>query len=137
MKSNSQYQSTQPQDKQAVKSVIQAYFDGLHKGDINKLKSIFSEDCVLKAPGIRRDRSSWLSLVEKRKTPSQSGHDYHYQILSLELNGEQAMVKVSCPLLGSHFIDYLGLLKENDQWLIVNKMYADKPTQQEKDHALR
>jgi len=35
------------------------------------------------------------------------------------------MVKVECPLFDCEYIDFLGLLKENQQWLIVSKMYVD------------
>jgi len=109
-----------------VKAVVEAYFEGLHQGDVVKLRSIFSADCVLKAPGIRRDMDTWLSLVETRPTPAQQGDSFNYRIISLEVLGDQAMVKLYCPLLGSHFIDYLGLLYEDGSWLIVNKMYADE-----------
>jgi hypothetical protein len=35
------------------------------------------------------------------------------------------MVKVKCPLFDFNYVDFLGLLKEQGQWLIVNKMYSD------------
>lgn len=34
------------------------------------------------------------------------------------------MVKVACPLPHGNFTDYLGFLKEDGVWKIVNKMYA-------------
>ncbi len=37
---------------------------------------------------------------------------------------DQAMAKVDVPLLAAHFIDFLGLLKEDGTWKIVNKMYT-------------
>ena len=111
----------------AVRQVIHDYFDGLHFADTNLLEGVFSEDCVLKAPGIRRTRQQWLELVASRNVPAKLGTQKNYQILSLEVMGEQAMVKVLCPLLDDIFIDYLGLLFENGQWLIVNKMYAHQP----------
>lgn len=114
-------------DETQIRQMMQHYFEGLHNADSALLASIFSEDCVLKAPGIRRDRQRWLSLVASRPVPADTGAAFAYQILALEISGEQAMVKVRCPLLQDVFIDYLGLLKENGQWLIVNKMYADQP----------
>jgi len=50
--------------------------------------------------------------------------EYNFNIQSLEIIGDQAMAIVDAPLLAAHFIDFLGLLKENDQWKIVNKMYT-------------
>lgn len=111
----------------AVQNVVKQYFEGLHHADVNKLKAIFAPDCVLKAPGIRRTRDEWLELVQSRPVPAAQGDKLNSKILSIEVMGEQAMVKVSVPLLDRHFIDYLGLLYENKKWLIVNKMYADNP----------
>lgn len=110
-----------------VRTVIQQYFDGLHEANIAVLERIFDPDIVLMSHGVRRTRKQWLTLVDERPTPKDAGYPYEYQVLSVEVSDSQALVKVSCPLLGHHYLDYLGLLKENDQWIIVNKMYADFP----------
>ena len=67
-----------------------------------------------------------MALVASRPIPADEGHGFNYKILSVEVLGDQAMVKASCPLLGHDFIDYLGFLRENGVWLIVSKMYADR-----------
>ena len=110
-----------------VLTVIHQYFDGLHEANIAVLERIFDPDIVLMSNGIRRTRKQWLALVDERPTPKDAGYPYEYQVLSVEVSGSQALVKVSCPLLGNHYLDYLGLLKEDAQWIIVNKMYADFP----------
>lgn len=108
-----------------VTEMVQAYFEGLHQGDTHKLRALFHEDTVLKAPGIRRTREEWLSLVATRAVPAEEGHPYAYKLLSVDIIADQAMVKALCPLLGHTFLDFLGLLKENGKWLFVSKMYAD------------
>ncbi len=113
------------QDFDQICALVQDYFDGLHQGDTQKLRHIFHVDAVLKAPGLRRNLEDWLSLVAQREVPARRGDAFGYRLLALDLLGEQAMVKVLCPLLGCIYIDFLGLLKENNQWRIVNKMYAD------------
>ncbi len=113
-------------DMQDITDMTEAYFMGLHHADIEKLDGIFHEDMVLKAPGIRRSKQEWLGLVAARLIPAMEGHEFRYKTLSMDIAGDQAMVKVYCPLLGSEFFDFLGFLKEDGQWMIVNKMYADK-----------
>lgn len=108
-----------------IESLVLDYFKGLHFADTEKLESLFSADCVLKAPGIRKNMKEWLALVASRPVPASKGHKLDSKIMSIEVMGEQAMVKASVPLLGDHFIDYLGLLNENGKWQIVSKMYAD------------
>lgn len=114
----------------AISAVINQYFNGLHHGDVARLRRIFDPNAVLVAPGIRRTQDQWLALVAKRPKPAELGEPFAYQILAIEVMGQQAMVKAYCPLLGAHYLDYLGLLNENGQWRIVSKNYADYPYQQ-------
>jgi hypothetical protein len=108
-----------------VTAIVQQYFDGLYHGDITKLSAIFHSDVWLKAPGNRRSVKQWLSEVENRPTPKEQERPYMFKLLSLDIVQDQAMVKIHCPLFDFNYIDFLGLLKENGQWLIVNKMYTD------------
>lgn len=118
-------------DHQAhVTEIIEQYFRGLYQGDSQLLRGLFSDDCLLKAPGKRRTLMQWLTDVKQRPCPQELGHDYKFEILSIEIIGQQAMVKVYCPLLGHEYIDYLGLLFEQGRWEIVNKMYAENEEEQ-------
>lgn len=112
-------------DVESITAIIQAYFYGLHNGDVTKLKSIFHEDSWLKAPGVRLSLEQWLKAVADRPTPAQQSRAFNYKILSIDIVQDQAMVKVHCPLFDFNYVDFLCLLKEQGQWLIVNKMYAD------------
>lgn len=108
-----------------VTTIVQQYFDGLHNGDVEKLSAIFHSDASLKTPGNRRSVKQWLTDVANRPTPQEQGRAFEFKILSLDIVQDQAMVKIHCPLFNFNYIDFLGLLKENEQWLIVNKMYTD------------
>ena len=119
-----------PDDFNRIKDIVQAYFDGLHNGDVTMLTSIFHQDAWLKAPGIRRSLNEWLTDVANRPVPAEQGHEFAFRLLSIDVVQDQAMVKIQCPLFDFHYIDFLGLLKEQGQWLIVNKMYTDaKPVE--------
>lgn len=108
-----------------ISGLVKNYFDGLYFADVEKLKAIFHEDVVLKAPGLRRSREEWLEAVASRPIPSELGHEYNFELLAIEVVGQQAMVKVKCPLYDYSYVDFLGFLYENGQWQIVNKMYVD------------
>ena len=108
-----------------INDIVQAYFDGLHYGDVAKLRTIFHADAFLKAPGSRRSLKQWLSAVASRPVPSQQGRSYEFKLLSIEVIKDQAMVKLECPLFEHRYIDFLGLLKEDGRWKIVTKMYTD------------
>jgi len=122
-------------EMQVIERIVTDYFDGLHQADVAKLRRIFHPDVVLKAPGLRRTMNEWLSAVASRPVPQEEGAAYRFKILSIEVIGEQAMVKVECPLFDYFYIDYLGLLREEGEWLIVSKMYCDMAAEAEKDLA--
>ncbi|WP_010384138.1 nuclear transport factor 2 family protein [Pseudoalteromonas rubra] len=114
-------------DLSQILALVQCYFKGLHDGNSEALRPLFHPDCWLKAPGLRRSLDEWLELVSHRTSPADKGDEFAYQVLAVDLLGQQAMVKVLCPLFEHTYIDFLGLLKEQSQWRIVNKMYADLP----------
>ena len=111
-------------DYEAIIDVLNDYFDGLYEGNVSKLCDIFHDDAMLQGNGYRKTRDEWLEAVADRPVPRDEGMAFNFNIQSLELIGDQAMAKVDTPLLTAHFIDLLGLLKEDDQWRIVNKMFT-------------
>ena len=117
----------QPQyedDYQSIHALMRDYFDGLYEGNVEKLRGLFHDDAWLKANGYRKTRDEWLEAVAMRPIPKDEGLEYDFHVMSLEIIGDQAMAKVNVPLPAAHFIDFLGLLKEGDQWKIVNKMFT-------------
>ncbi|MFT7560205.1 MAG: hypothetical protein ACI93R_002123 [Flavobacteriales bacterium] len=108
-----------------IVEIVQNYTDGLHFGDVEKLKSIFHEDVVLKAPNLRRNLEDWLLTVQSRDVPAELGLPYDFEIQSIDIIRDQAMVKLRCPLFEYQYIDFIGFLKEGGQWKIVSKMYCD------------
>ena len=116
--------ATQTADYEAIQSLLTEYFDGLYEGDVAKLRRIFHDDAWLKGNNYRKSRDEWLEAVAARPVPKVEGMAYGFNIMSLEVIGDQAMAKVDVPLLAAHFIDFLGLLKEDGSWKIVNKMYT-------------
>ncbi len=114
------------QDKVSITQILNDYFTGLHTGNVETLRAVFHEDVFLKAPGLRRNREDWLQAVASRPVPEAEGETFRFKLLTLDIVNDQAMAKVECPLFDRFYIDFLGLLKENGRWLIVNKMYADQ-----------
>lgn len=112
-------------DEAQIRQLMQDYFDGLYHADTEKLDGIFHDDVVLKAPGLRRPKAQWLQAVASRSVPAQQSEAYRFNILTIDIVADQAMVKLECPLAEHFYIDFIGLLKEDGQWLIVNKMYCD------------
>jgi len=110
-----------------INQLINQYFQGLYHANVALLKQAFHPRAHLQSINLRLTRDEWLQRVATRTVPSEIQEKFSYRILTVEKLGEQAMVKVSCPLLGRSYLDFLSLLKEQGRWCIVNKMYADAP----------
>lgn len=111
-------------DYHAIIGLLSKYFDGLFAGEVATLREVFHDDAWLKGPNYRHTRDQWLEAVANRPVPRDEGMAYGFKILSLEIVGDQAMAKVDVPMQAAHFIDFLGLLKEDGRWQIVNKMFV-------------
>ncbi len=121
---NTEQQTGNKEDAQIIETLLHDYFDGLYEGDVTKLRNIFHDDAWLKGNNYRKSRDEWLAAVATRPIPKDEGMDYGFKVISLDIVDDQAMAKVDVPLLAAHFIDFLGLLKEDGTWKIVNKMYT-------------
>lgn len=111
-------------DLATVQAVVQGYLRGLHCADVAMLGELFDPHACLQTPGMRRSLEEWLNVVATRPVPQQQGAVYASKILAIEVIKDQAMVKVECPLFEHCYVDFLGLLKEDGRWRIVNKMYT-------------
>ena len=121
---NTKQQTGNKVDAQIIGALLQDYFDGLYEGDVTKLRNVFHDDAWLKGNNYRKSRDEWLAAVATRPIPKDEGMDYGFKVMSLDIVDDQAMATVDVPLLAAHFIDFLGLLKEDGTWKIVNKMYT-------------
>lgn len=108
-----------------VAELIDAYFHGLHTGDVTILASAFDSGAWLQSSGLRLSRDEWLERVATRQSPAELGHAFEYAILDVDVDGDQGVAKLKVPLLGKTYVDYLSLLREGGRWRIVNKLYLE------------
>lgn len=121
---NIEQQTGNEEEAQIINALLQDYFDGLYQGDVEKLRKVFHDDAWLKGNNYRKSRDEWLAAVATRPIPKNEGIDYGFKVISLDIVNDQAIAKVDVPLLAAHYIDFLGLLKEDGTWKIVNKTYT-------------
>src|SRR5687767_13153043 len=94
-----------------IRRLIDAYFSGMHSGDVALLRSVFHPSAVLwgevRGEPYHRVLEEYLSIVQNRQSPQALGEAFAMQTLSIEVHGAVALAKVRCPMLG---FDYLDLL---------------------------
>lgn len=112
----------------AIRAVIQNYFEGLYQGDVSKLKAIFAATAYfygdIKGAEYAKSLEEYLEGVQGRKSPQQLGEEFYMDILSIDVLGNIAIVKLHVPMLGFNYYDYLSLCQVNKDWKIVNKIFT-------------
>lgn len=70
------------------------------------------------------DRETFIrSLEDEEMLPS--GTPYTHEILSVDVTGNVAVVKVEDDCFGTTLTDYLTLIKHENRWQIVMKAFFD------------
>jgi hypothetical protein len=103
----------------------------MYHRDLARLRKAFHPQAYLF--GYRLDKflhisaNDWFKMVESRPVPADSGEPYDMRIISTDVTGAVATVKVADLYQGLRFTDYLTLLKADDNWVIVNKAFHTDP----------
>ncbi len=115
-------------DIQAITSVVNSYFEGVRNGDMKMLKKAFyNQNMNMKALLTIDGKQQLLSLADeeafadlgKRPDPSYSG-----KILSINVYQPNAAFVTFD--FNDMFIDGFQLLKQDNQWRILNKTFVEK-----------
>jgi hypothetical protein len=114
----------------AVCRVARDYLDGMVYGDEGRLRRAFHPECP--QIGHYLGRFAYESLDEfiaavKAETVLPEGTPYYSDIVSIDITGDTAMVKVEDDYLGMRFTDYLTMIEHGGRWSIVSKTYYVHP----------
>lgn len=115
------------QDMELIVSTVNDYFLGMYDGDTDRLRGAFADEAQV--IGYFQGAKSFLTVnqfikfAEGSPVPKETGEGYDMKIVSIDMTGNIAVVKVEDLYQGLQFTDYLSLMKIDDNWLIVNKTY--------------
>lgn len=115
-------------DFKAVQAVLADYFDGLYRSDAALLRQVFhpaalyacATDGALRS--MRMD--DYLPMVAQRPAPAARGDARADRVVSIEFAGPvTALARVQCVIRPKHFTDLLTLVKVEDRWQIIAKVF--------------
>ena len=114
-------------DLQAISETVQEYFEGMYNRDTGRLRKAFHPTACLfghlQGAFVHVPLDQWLGMVENRPVPAESGEAFDMRIVSTDVTGQVATVKVADLYRGLRFTDYLSLARVDGQWMIVNKTF--------------
>lgn len=118
-------------DIRALLDLAQIYFDAAYEMDAEKFASIFHRSSSVTKVGDDGDVSVtpievWLAAVRNMQAPQRQGLDRHDQILSIDVVGELALLKLKLQIPPRYFTDMLSCLKVNGNWKIGQKVMTTK-----------
>ena len=115
-------------DEQAIRHVVQIYFDGMFESSAEKTRTAFHANA--KITGELGGKLQEMSVAEfaafvasQQPSPKDQGESARLEVVSLDIAGNTAAVRVRDDYLGSTFLDTLSFLKTGDNWQIYNKLF--------------
>ena len=119
-----------PNDYASVRTVIDNYIKGTYSADTDLLKRCFHPNAVMS--GYYRgdldigSPQPFFDQLESELSPKSSGEDYQAEISFIHIAGRMASAGlVEDNLLGTNYVNHFHLLKIDDQWRIISKIYVD------------
>lgn len=113
---------------QHILAVLDEYFAGIYSGDVERLRSAFHPSAVLwgeiKGAPYHKALEDYLDAVRNRTSPRELGESFGMEPISIEVQGNMALAKVRCPMLGYNYVDFLSLLHQNGKWAIAAKVFT-------------
>lgn len=117
-------------EEEAVRKVVQLYFDGIIKYDEAALRKAFHPNASV--IGTKKDGTTdWAPFQEwvlytRGDAPDPTGRNN--SMISIDITGNAASVKTALDWPHVKYVDYLSLLKIDGEWKIVNKIWnREKP----------
>lgn len=107
-----------------IADVMETYFKAVYDADVELLRSTFHVECRL--AGYRGDEtrhSSGESFVDRvtRRPPKDASN---FRILTIDRAGRAAVAKIAYHYHGIDFEDFMSLLRGDDGWKIVAKVFS-------------
>ena len=115
-------------DKEQIESVIQLYVDSMDESNPDKVKQAFHRNAkvvgYLHGDFMEMSVEDFAGFVASQQpSPKEKGENVVFEILSCDIEGATAAVKVRDKYLGITFLDTLSLIKVESGWKLYNKLF--------------
>jgi hypothetical protein len=118
-------------DTELINQTVGHYFKGMYHGDVERLKKAFHPQALVigyfDGNLVFNSLEQFLGFIKAAPIPSEKGEEYDMRIVSVDITGAVGTVKVADLYQGRRFTDYLSMLKEGDNWVIINKAFHHEP----------
>ena len=115
-------------DIEQIEKVIQLYVCSMDESSPDKVKQAFNVNAkvvgYLHGDFMEMSVDDFAGFVASQQpSPKEKGENVVFEILSCQIEGETASVKVRDKYLGITFLDTLSLIKIDGEWKLYNKLF--------------
>ena len=115
-------------DKELIEQCIDVYYEGCCESAPLKIKKAFDKNAMISGylpDGLHEmNLEDFAGFVSAQKpSPKEKGDEEFLEIISCEIEGDTALVKIKEAYLGMIFIDSFSFLKKEDTWRIYTKLF--------------
>lgn len=111
-----------------ITACVERYYQSLRRSNPEEVRSVFHENA--RVTGYLPDGLHQMTVDEfagfvaaHDPSPQASGEEPMLEILSCEVAGDTAVVRLRERYLGMIFLDSLSMLKVGGAWIIYNKLF--------------
>ena len=115
-------------DQEQIETVVKLYIESMDESNPDKVKKAFHENA--KVVGFLHGDLLQLSVndfagfvASQQPSPKEKGEDVEFEMLTCEIEGTTALVKIRDKYLGITFLDTVSFLKADGEWKIYNKLF--------------
>ncbi|MDH3628725.1 MAG: nuclear transport factor 2 family protein [Acidobacteriota bacterium] len=115
-------------DEEQIRATIQTYFDCMYESSAEKAHAAFHQDARI--AGYLEDGLHQMTVKDfadfvasQQPSPKEQGEPARLDVLSVDIAGNTASVKVRDDYLGMTFMDSISMLKADGKWSIYNKLF--------------
>ena len=114
--------------KGQIKNLIQIYVDSMDESNPNKVKQIFHNNAkivgYLHGDFMEMSVDDFAGFVASQQpTPKEKGENVIFEIITCEIEGTTAVVKLRDKYLGITFLDTLSFVKIDSEWKLYTKLF--------------
>ena len=119
-------------DALALRALAQVYFDAAYEMDADKFASLFHPSSSVTKAGDDGDAAitpiaAWLAAVRDMKAPKDQGFERADEIVTINIEGDLALLTLKLRIPPRRFTDMLSCLKIGGNWKIVQKVATSRP----------
>lgn len=111
-----------------INSVLKEYFDALYLCDIDRLHRVFHPKAIYvtadEMPLLYRTMEEYVAVMAARQSPASRNETRRDHIDAIDLAGENtAVARVRCSIGQRDFVDFLTMVRTDDRWRIIAKVF--------------